>query len=425
MAFDPRKTAVLLLTDIISGEKMLSEAMEMLQEKETDARDRNLCINLVYGVLQRMKLLDKITGDFSRKKSKKIPDHALNNLRIAVYSLLFLDRVPDYAVISSCLNMLQGRDRYLKGYFHSILSRVAEKREKILQDIENTDNYSLLYSLPPWFTERLSARYGIKQAREIILSFSRKPSIFIRFPVKNPSPVKIKGAKTCLEEFIEIDSRDLSGILPKLKKDRMPFYVQSLSSGFVSCLYSPEKDERVLDLCCGKGGKLIHFMDINQGKKLDISAYSHYPGDLPKLRENLSLWGLDVKLIKDLSGLEKESFSLVLLDVPCSGSGILAKAPDIRYRLNEDSLRELASLQRELLSKALELVRPGGRIIYSTCSLLREENEDIIGGFPDRLREVEIVSPCIPSGYICQNSLQVLPSSGMDGIRAFLLEKIS
>lgn len=427
MTFEPRKYASDILNRILGENKLLSEELDKLHKKDILQRDKNLCINFLYGVLQNLFLLDKLIEDYSIKKKPKLWLNSLNLLRISIYSILYMDRIPDYASISTCLNTIKKKYPYLKGYFHSIMSNIIKDKENIKNRIRESKDLSLLYSLPEWFISRLYEDFHENTAMEIIKSSNKKPDTFIRFPKGVIPPQIFKLENTCLDEFFKLESDSLSKCIITLHQKNIPYYIQSLSSGFVSYIHKPKDRENILDLCSGKGGKLIHFTDINRAREINIFAYSHYDKDSTFLLNNLRRWELSdtIKIIKDIGSLKEGHFSLVLLDVPCSGSGILAKAPDIRYKLKEDYIKSLNDIQSYLLEKAIKLTKPDGRIIYSTCSILKEENFQIINKFKDQLQILPISNTRIPKDYINNDHLEVLPQEGMDGITAYYLKKMS
>lgn len=427
MQFCSRKTALRSLNNIMRHDRLLCDEIHNIRSFKADARDINLCINIVYGVMQNLLFINDLINHYSQRPLKKtINSDTLNKLRISIYSILFLTRIPDYASVSFCLNWLKGRDSYLKGYFHYIMSRISKDKNEILNDLSDSCDNTYIHSIPEWLHNKLLDNFPEGTVNDIINSYSKKPSVYIRTSLKNDISKLPLLEDTILEEFKRVtDEKSLPSILGEIGKTKGPFYIQSLSSGLVSHIYKPEKNQTILDLCCGKGGKLIHFLDINKALNVKAFAYSHYKRDIPILKENIDFWKMSdrINLISNKSSLKDKKFPFVYLDVPCSGTGIISKAPDIKYKLSDIYLRQITSIQKSLLSHAISLTMTEGYILYCTCSILKEENEDIADFFKDVVEKQKIESVVIPDRYIKDNILTVLPDSDMDGITAILLRK--
>ena len=402
----PRGLAVKILNRIDRTDAYLDKLIDAeIRRNDLSPQDKALLYELVHGVIRWMSRLDWVlTGFYKGQYAKSISD-IKNALRVAVYQILFLEKIPDYAIVNDAveyIKKLQGQKA--ANLTNAVLRNIIRSKNKISfpspsdEAVYYISNY---YSHPVWLVKRWIRRYGRDFTEQLAIANNQRPKLTIRVNNIKSNPEEIKNALRKREiDFTE--GKYLPGYF-KIEK-MIPFSdweefrsgyftVQDESAGLPCYLLDVNAERRVLDLCAAPGGKTALLADLmnNSG---EIIAIDKYDSRLNVLRKNLDRLGVtNVKTIA-IDALEfedKEGFDRVLVDVPCSGLGTLSKKPDIKWKRALMDIKKLNPLQLDLLKKAAELVKPGGFVVYSTCTIEPDENFEIVQQFLDENLDFELI----------------------------------
>ena len=349
----------------------LAAAAEGLRED-----DRRLTTQIVYGVLRHRRRLD----DFIQARVARPPKAAVRMImRMGLYQLWFMDRVPDYAVVSSAVDQTRERDPHAAGLVNAVL-RSAQR------DRRGTDAAGIRYSLPDWILARWQARWPHDWER-----------MAERLNEPAPLTLRVRGGRDDVVRDLSAEGLAVkpSPWLQDAVSVRSPFrleasgafqdgrvYVQDESSMAVAYAADGRDGARILDLCAGVGGKSFHLADRNP--KSRVTAVDHAPARLARLRQNARRLQLAHRVVPVLSDAREAARSaagqagVVVVDAPCTGLGILRRRPDIRWRRWPRDLARFHALQEAILEAALAAVEPHGILVYSVCSAEPEETTDVV-----------------------------------------------
>ncbi len=402
-----------------------------LRKANLEKRDSALCSHIFYGVLEK-----RITLDFYISKFLTKPAFTLNNaireiLRIAFYQALFLDKIPDSAIVNEAVNCAREiKKEALTGFINGVLREFFRKKDSIMLPSSNSDeDLSIQYSVPEPLIEMWKNQYGEKNAIEILESFSLKSRNYIRINSKKVQTLDLGEKYHHLNFAYELP---LVGDLTQLDEFKQGlFHVQDLSSQYLCEILSPKVGETVVDVCSAPGGKTF---TISQevGESGKVYAYDLYKGRVKLIREGAYRLGLTNVLasMRDATceKYELENADKVLCDVPCSGFGTIRRKPEIRYKDLSD-LNDLPTIQYDILKKSAKFLKKGGVLIYSTCTLNKKENGDIADKFLSENSDFEPVSVIIPKGIKKvvlepENQLTIMPyASDGDGFFVAMFRK--
>ena len=416
---DVRYECIRILREIDEKEVF---AHELISEKCSQVdwlpRDKNLLTELVNGVIRHRLSLDTLISSFSKIPFKKIEPWVLYALRLGLYQIVYLDRIPVSAAINTSVELVKKAIRRPDAIkFANAILRSAERslQNKCLQEQEVANHRNALYrrentwctfqhtilpdpdknpsaymaanySHPEWLIKRWLSRYGKDKTIEICKINNLPPKVFLRINHKKISP----------QEFIELLNKnginsyavDNAVVVDNIAVSEIPgfseglFFVQDISAMKVAQFLKVEKSNTVLDMCAAPGGKTTHISELlgDTGKvcALDISLKR-----LQSVRENCRRMGVQNVFIVcgDASGERVPfhvKFDRVLIDAPCSNTGVLSRRVEARWRLKEEDMNKLATLQYSILKTGAAMLKPGGYLVYSTCSIEPEENQDII-----------------------------------------------
>lgn len=386
-----RSLAVQALTRIFAAAEGTSnkpkEVLEALSG-QLDDRERSFLMEIVYGVLRYRDCLDWILGKFLDKPSS-LPQHTINNLRIAVYQMRFM-RVPEWAAVNESVNIEKGRkDRKGKAGLVNAVLRNYLRQSKDIGDPDEKDAVSYISittSHPAWLVRRWIARLGQEEALKLAQANNEIPSLTLRMDGDRKTAVKtlVDSGIEARETIYSPAGIILKGITPRqVPLDASSYVIQDEAAQLVAYLLDPMPGERVLDACAAPGGKTTHIARLMQDEG-EVAAVEVDPERVRRLRDNVSRLGLksvtvvrgDIK--KDaVSGM----FDRVLLDAPCSSIGVIRRNPDVKYRHEEKDLARFRSIQTGLMDSAAGLLKPGGIMVYSVCSTEPEEGEDAVNSF--------------------------------------------
>lgn len=360
-------------------------------------QDRSFITRICEGTLERMITIDYIIGQFSTVKVSKMKPVLRGILRFSVYELKYMDSIPPSATCNEAVKLAQKKGfRSLKGFVNAVLRNIARNLDALsFPDPHSSplDSLSITYSMPLWILELWKGSYSLLQIEEFLKAFLSPSPTTIRInPLKTSkedliSELKADGIKvsdeTGIPNALFISNYDYLGKIPAFQSGK--FYVQDLSSMRVSLWAAPKKGDYVIDVCAAPGGKSIHMAELMEGSGI-VEARDISPYKVSFIKENIERCQLpNIRpMVADARILEQEKIrqaDIVIADLPCSGLGALGKRSDMKYKLTPQMCQDLVLLQREILHTVQQYVKPGGVLMYSTCTINPAENEENVSWF--------------------------------------------
>lgn len=353
-----------------------------------DKSSRGFITRLYEGTIEKRLYLDFIIDGYSKTPVKKMKPIIMLLLEMAVYQLFFMDRVPDSAAINEAVKLAKKRGfTGLSGFVNGVLRNIARNKENIALPDKNKDLIKYLeikYSTPRTVVEYLIKDYGNHEAEEILEAFEEKRPLVARATKNREELIKkleAEGARvstdTIFPESLKILELDSLSYLESFEEG--DFAIQDESSQFIGKIVGLPKGARVLDLCAAPGGKSLLFAEMEEVDEIISCDISESKTEL--IEDNIRRIGTDkIRTIVNDASLYNpdfvDGFDLVICDLPCSGLGVMGRKRDIKYNVSIDKIRELAILQKKILENAVRYVKKGGRLIYSTCTMTKAENEE-------------------------------------------------
>ncbi|MDF9867079.1 16S rRNA (cytosine967-C5)-methyltransferase [Bacilli bacterium PM5-3] len=343
-------------------------------------RDKGLVTKIVYGTIQNFDLLKY---QLTQVEYKKMTNEQLVIILISLYQLHFLDKIPWYAIIDEALkvsNMVL--DQYQSKFINAILSKLT-KLELIYSDDTDEDiKLSINYSHPLWFIKMIKKQYGIKNLIKILKANNESATTHLRYNIMSNSYDEI-----IKDDFIKPSEFVESGLYYNDKNiakywayEQGLVSVQDFSSQAVSLFMKPDKGMKVLDMCAAPGTKTTHLAELMNNEGV-IKAYDIYDHKIELIKKQASRLHLDIIKAKcydatQLSNIEdEESFDMILCDALCTGLGVIQRKPEIKYQDISTSMDYIIDVQERLLDEAYKLLKKGGTLVYSTCTVNKKENE--------------------------------------------------
>jgi 16S rRNA (cytosine967-C5)-methyltransferase len=415
------KNSVTLLK-LVNGEKPRQIAAQILQRRQThneftenllesafaqtrlSSADRGLCQELVYGVIRWQATLDWL---IARKTDGREQKAALQNLlRLGLYQIFWLDRIPDHAAVHETVELAK-RDGFgaQAGFVNAVLRgylREAGETKKLLAELKTTQP-AIGWSHPEWLVSRWQKRWGAERTTQLLEWNNTPPKIFARVNRLKTDAGKL--LEKWREEDVEYDfvRRDWleENLIFELKShpplarlesfQQGGFYIQDPGTLLAPCILAPQPGETILDFCAAPGGKTTFIAQLmnNQGR---IVAHDVSEERLKLVRENFARLGVTCAEAIQNSELKTQNskFDRILVDVPCSNTGVMRRRVDLRWRIQPEEIERLRAMQQDLLDRAASAVKSGGVLVYSTCSLEPEENQEVVKRFLDEHRNFKL-----------------------------------
>lgn len=377
----------------------LNEILNANREKLTP-KDIGLISEIIYGVTTWKLTLDVIIIKHSKIKMKKISTWVVNILRMGIYQILFLDKIPQSAAVNESVNLAKRYGHKSSANFvNAVLRKISMVDYAELFKIENPiERISKTTSMPVWIIEELlkDRDYNISNVRKICGNLVQRPNITIR---RNNLKINKEEFEKQLKErninFTEIEENKDFYIVEKIKNienldmfQKGYFTVQDLSAGMSAYMLEPKENEYILDACSAPGGKTTYIAELmnNKGK---ILAWDLYEARTNLIKKNAQRLGINIINTETNDATKykaeyNEKFDKILLDVPCMGIGVIKRKPDIKWHRKPEDLKVISKVQYEILENCSKYVKKGGTIIYSTCSILEKENHGIIQKFLEK-----------------------------------------
>lgn len=427
---NPREKALQIINDVLYKGAFLEESLEILKKSNIDERDYNFIKEITTGVIRNRTYLDYVIKINSRVKIKRIHKIILSILEMAIYQMYFLDKVPDYSIVDESVNLAKiYGNRGSISFTNGILRSISKKDAPQVKIEDSIDNLSTFYSHPKFYTEYFYNNYGEEFTKKLLKANNEMPPFTIRVNTlktsKSDLMSNLKELGFEIEETVYDNALNIlnpKGVIDTKYFDEGHFYVQDLGSILVASFLNPRENSSLLDLCAAPGGKTTHLADLmnNTG---EIMACDKSQGKIKLIQENAKRLGaknIETR-VNDARVLNEDfidKFDYVLVDAPCSGIGLYRKKPDIKWNKDLEDIKSLAEIQFEILDKAKDYVKDGGELLYSTCSLSKIENEDVINKFLENNKNFKIKK------LRDREVLKLFPSTdGSDGFSISLMEK--
>lgn len=403
----PRECALDILLAAYKGAGFVDGPLhERLDDPALSHKQRAQITGLVYGVTRRRLTLDWLIERFSTRPLDRLTPELHVILRLALYQILYLDAVPDYAAVSEAVDAARGRVHEGAARFANAVLRAALRAKAGLPwppESDLVEHLAVVHSHPRWLVARWLKHLGRQKTAELCATNN----------VPSPITVRANRLKLTRDELLEhfrtdgVEATALDDAALRIEDpgpidaldtyQRGEFYVQDRTAMRAARLLDPQPGEAVLDLCAAPGGKTGHCAEL-MGDTGRIVACDLDEHRLDRLRENMARLGIrcveparcDARHLPEL--IPPGSFDRVLLDAPCSNTGVLRRRVDARWRLSEADIAAFGARQAELLDVAALMCKPGGILVYSTCSIEPEENELVVRGFLSRHGEFQLES---------------------------------
>ena len=419
---------------------------ELAEECALLGTDRHLAMNLIYGVLRQRQYLDACLSLFCRQPLKKLHPFVHQALAVGLYQLLFLDRIPESAAVNETVNALKvvRLPERLQGFVNGVLRATVRGRARLPAPGAPDSSGEPVLNHPDWLTQRWERNFGREEMLRICACNNSRPPLVLRV---NPLATSPDAFLARLREAdITARAGDLAPAAVLLPGYHGPvqdlpgfgeghFQVQDESAQLVCHLLAPFlQGGKLLDACAGLGGKTGHILELAADVRADLCAVEPDRRRLVHLRENLArLHPRNTVKIHPCTLLEFSRectgrFDTILIDAPCSGTGVIRRHPDIRWNRQSADIPEYRKTQRQLLDQAAGLLLPGGALVYATCSLEPEENDELVAGFlhdhPDfRLSDCTPLLPVAARKLVRNGFFQPHPSGSADGFFAARLAR--
>lgn len=440
----PRQLAVNILEKIENENSYANLELSAIKKQyQLSKQDHGFLTELVYGTLQHKRTLDYYLSPFV-KSPEKTDDWILNVLRIAAYQLIYLDGVPAYAVINEAVDYAKNRGhKGISSMVNGVLRNLDRQELNDLGKLKNqVKKIAIPYSLPDWLVEKLISQLGFEETEKLAQSFNKRAKTSVRVDIKR---ISLNEASNALDESGYPNYTSTLATDGLIVTEGIPLSHPLYQEGYISIqdesamLVAPsleiEPNHIVADLCAAPGGKTSHiasFLDDKQGGMVYATDIHNHKVKL--LEENAERVQANSKIKVDQldatqahNHYQTEFFDRILIDAPCSGIGLLRRKPDIRYRKTAEEVSQLSAIQSEILESAARALKVGGKMLYSTCTILDEENTEVVGNFLDNHPEFELskIQTNVPIYKTNQGEITILPQQfDSDGFYIALLVKV-
>lgn len=400
-----KQVAINLISQVDKGAYSNIALNETFKTLNINSKEKTFITEIFYGVLRNKKFLDYIIERYTKEIKK---EWIRNLLRISIYQITFMNSDNKGVVWEATELTKKKYGMTISKFINGTLRNYLRNKDTELKRLDDEKNYEVFYSIPKWFYDTLEKQYGDKNLKQAITSLKKVPYLSVRIN-------KLKYNEKEFEEFLEKNNIQI------IKKVDTVYYVnsgliiiseefktgkiiaQDASSYLAAKNLGVLSNELVLDICAAPGGKtavLAEQME-NKGEIIAIDIHQH---KIKLIETNMKKLGIDIvkAIVMDARNVNKQGrkFDKILVDVPCSGYGVIRKKPEILYSKNRENIEELAKLQLEILNSAADILKDGGELIYSTCTIIDEENTDNIKKFIEERKEFKVEKLYVPENVL-------------------------
>ncbi len=360
------------------------------EARELDQRDRALAMRLAYGAVQRAGTADHLIAQLAGRPPAKLDARVRASLRLGLYELLYLHGAPDYAVVADAVELAKAPGRRGHALANAVLRRAAREREQLLGSLSDEEPRAaaVMHSHPVWLAELWFEALGAEQARALMTRDNEPAELALRAnalvcdaeELARQLPVRTRRDERLPEALVVEEPFDVHGS-PLFAAGA--FTAQSRAAMLVGRCLGPAPGERVLDLCAAPGGKSTHLAALMEGRGVVVAveANARRARSLARTAERMRCANVEVRVADAREPVSDGPYDRVLVDPPCSGLGTLQARPDLRWRAGRESIAEMRAEQFRILDCGARVLRPGGLLVYSTCTISPDENERLIDDF--------------------------------------------
>ena len=414
---------------------------QTLNKNKIDDKDKGLITEIVYGTIKYKYTIDTILNNFLKKGIKSLDSYVLNILRITVYQIKFLDKIPNFAAVNEAVEIAKkeksvGASKLVNGVLRNYLRNLDKK---YYNDKNLVETLCFKYSYDKWLVNMLIKQYGNEIAEDILKGLNERPAVTVRvnnlktdydeaFSNLQEYGYDVEEGYICPEAIVINKGKSIEKN-PLFKEGKIT--VQDESAMLVAPSIDAKEGATVLDLCSAPGGKTTHISEIMNNTGI-VKAFDIHENKLSLVKENAKRLGINniscaemdaAKFNKEL----ENSADMVLIDVPCSGLGIIRKKPEIKYTKDIKSTKDIVAIQKKIMENAAKYVKKEGTLLYSTCTINKEENEKNINWFIKKFPEYK-VEPLFYGNmsniiYNENGTVTILPNKYMDGFFIAKLKK--
>ena len=420
----------------------LNQNLDFSIADELDTREKAQVREYVQNIFRRRSYLDFLIDHYSSIGVDEMKAELKNILRLGIYDMLFMDSTPDYAAINEAVEIAKFKLGSKTGDLVNAIMRNLQRDIENLPKPAYKDRTKLVaatFSHPEWMVARWSKRFGEREAFKLMQANNSRPNYYVRVNTLRTKPENfVKRMEKMGVEFEESEwlpnFYKVDSVQPFIEKGLLAkgvCQVQDIAAGLAPFVLDPQPGEKIYDLCAAPGTKSIMISDLTEGKA-DILAVDISADRLEKLAESaLNFNAENIKIRRgDVLELSLPLADAVLLDAPCTGTGVLSKRADLRWRRDEEGLKNAIELQEQLLEEAANMVKLGGRLVYSTCSIEPEENMEQVKKLIEKMDdnfELEPLEDYVPEEVLTEDgkAYQTLPHvHGCDGHFGVLLKRV-
>ncbi|HZW50030.1 MAG TPA: 16S rRNA (cytosine(967)-C(5))-methyltransferase RsmB [Bacillota bacterium] len=397
-----RQAALQSCIKIAQGSYVNLETAYVLNSGQLIPADRGLYTELVYGCVKRQVWLDFFLLKWSTRPLAQLDLSVLISLRLGLYQIHFMDRIPAYASVDETVELVKQETPYAAGMVNAILHKAAVQTDWTVKSKKGKAGFlSVTYSHPLWMIQRWLKRFGEQETVALLEANNQTPNLFARVNTLCSSIDAMQQWFTANEiEAVFNDavvqacqiSAPISDLMGEIEKGHL--VIQDIGAMLITQILAPQPNDCVLDYCAAPGGKTSHMAALmqNKGEIIACDLYEQRVGLIASTAKRTGASIVQAKVHDGTKSLARENyFDKVLVDAPCSGTGVLRRKVDARWTKEYEQLAALVTLQRALLRNAYAALKPGGRLIYSTCSLEQEENEKNIEWFLEQEPTAELI----------------------------------
>ena len=422
-----RETALKILyrVDIEESYSNIALDEELRKNKDLNEKDIGLISEIIYGTTSWKLTIDEIIDKHSKIKMKKISPWILNILRMGVYQIVFLNKIPKSAAVNESVNLAKRYGHKSSSNFVNAILRKVDKAdyEELFKIEEPTERISKTTSMPIWIVKELYKEMELEKVKDICENLNNRPSTSIRVNklkiTKEELKEELKEKRIEARDGIEEDFLILKNVKNIENMEEFKnglFTVQDESAGMAARMLNAKQDETILDACSAPGGKTTYIAECmkNKGK---IIAWDIHKHRTKLVKENAKRLGITIIQTeeKDATFFDEkyiDKFDKIILDVPCLGIGVIKRKPDIKWKRKNENIKEITEIQEKILQNCSRYLKEGGELIYSTCSILKEENQNIIDNFISKNKNFAIIE-----------NIKIYPNQEQDGFYICKLKK--
>ena len=399
-----KQVAINLISQVDKGAYSNIALNETFKTLNINSKEKAFMTEIFYGVLRNKKFLDYII----EKNTKEIKKEWIRNLlRISIYQITFMDS-DNKGIVWEATELAKKYSIAISKFINGTLRNYLRNKDSELKRLGDEKNYELLYSIPKWFCDILEKQYGNDNLKQVITSLKKIPYLSVRVN-------KLKYTEKEFEEFLKEKDIQIikkidtvyyinSGLIINSEEFKTgKIIVQDASSYLAARNLEVIPNELVLDICAAPGGKTAVLAE-NMENKGEIIAIDIHQHKIKLIDTNIKKLGIDIvkAIVMDARNVNKQGrkFDKILVDVPCSGYGVIRKKPEILYSKDRENIEELSKLQLEILNSAADILKDGGELIYSTCTITDEENTNNIKKFLEDRKEFKVEKLYIPENVL-------------------------